>query len=132
MNKVRIYLAGTIYKEKPDSIWKSYFKSLLDIPVHGVTEYEFFDPDPQNEPEKYMIARDKAEIEKADIFVAYIERPSFGTAMEIMYCNILMTKPVFIINPSGSVKKDLWVSGHADLICSSCVECADHIRTIRF
>ena len=127
MNKVRIYLAGTIYKEKPDSIWKSYFRSLLDDSI-----YEFFDPDPQNEPEKYMIARDKAEIEKADIFIAYIQKPSFGTAMEIMYASLLQTKPIFIINPNGSVTKDLWVSGHADLICTDVNCCADHIKTIRF
>lgn len=127
MKKVRIYLAGTIYKEFPDRLWKAQFMDLLTDDV-----YEFFDPDPSNEPENYMIARDKAEIQKADIFVAYIQRPSFGTAMEIMFASMLHTKPIFVINPNGSVVNDLWVAGHAHLICTSVPDCTDHIKTIRF
>lgn len=127
MKKVRIYLAGTIYKEEPDRLWKTQFRNLFSDEV-----YEFFDPDPQNEPEFYMVSRDKAEIQKCDIFVAYIQRPSFGTAMEILYASSLMTKPVLIINPNMSLAGDLWVEYHSDMICLNIADCVEHIKTIRF
>ena len=127
MKKIKIYLAGTIYNEEPGKSWKQRFIQELDSSL-----YEFFDPDPANEPEGYMVARDKAEITKCDIFVAYIERPSFGTAMEIMYTSILGTKPIMIINPNMTLYNDLWVSYHVDTICLNIEDCANHIKTMRF
>ena len=138
MNKIRIYLAGTIYKEEPGLNWKQRFMNILNPHNQEPHKYEFFDPDPINEPEFYMVQRDKAEIEKCDVFVAYIERPSFGTAMEILYAYELKTKPVFIINPNGSLNNhdgsstDLWVTYHSSLICHNVEDCAEHIKTIRF
>ena len=127
MKKIKLYLAGTIYTDEPGKSWKQRFIQELDSSL-----YEFFDPDPVNEPESYMVARDKAEITNCDIFVAYIERPSFGTAMEIMYASMLQTKPILIINPNTSLFNDLWVSYHAHLICLDVKDCADHIKTMRF
>lgn len=144
-------MAGTIYTEPPDCGWKLELRRSLNpssffypFPENdkqrGITfpnpiepdKYDFFDPDPQNEPELYMVARDKAEISKCDIFVAYIQRPTIGTVMEFMYASLLQTKAIFIINPSGSLINDLWVRAHAHLICASVNECAEHIKTMRF
>ena len=53
MKKVRIYLAGTIYKEEPDKLWKrqlrDYFNPKEDVADQNLQNdmYEFFDPDPQ-------------------------------------------------------------------------------------
>jgi len=127
MSTVKIYLASTIYTSEPGISWKQRFTKEFDPDL-----YRFFDPDPINEPESYCIAKDKAEISNCDIFVAYIERPSFGTAMEIMYASMLHTKPIMIIDPKGILMNDLWVSFHAHLICSDVVDCANHIKTMRF
>lgn len=150
-NKIRIYLAGTIYKDPPDSSWKIEFTSYLSgrplfnpLPKNETEKgksyrdpsypdiYEYFDPDPCNEPDLFMVPRDKAEIEKCDIFVAYIQRPTFGTAMEIMYASLLNTKPIFVINPNLSLAGDLWIEYHVHKICASVKDCCEHIKTMRF
>jgi len=127
MRKIKIYLAGTIYNNQPGKSWKQRFIQELDSSL-----YQFFDPDPISEPERYCIARDKSAITNCDIFVAYIERPSFGTAMEIMYASMLHTKPILIINPKGKFIHDLWLNFHSHLICADVESCADHIKTMRF
>jgi nucleoside 2-deoxyribosyltransferase len=135
MKNIKIYLAGTIYTTSIDRYWKIEFIKQLTSSYQKVgmdVEYEFFDPDPQNEPEIYMIARDKAEISLCDIFVAYIQRPTFGTSMEIMYASLLNTKPILVINPNKKYTNDLWLKGHAHLICDSIETCASHILTMRF
>jgi nucleoside 2-deoxyribosyltransferase len=127
MRKIKIYLAGSIYTEEPGISWKKRFRDQLD-PVL----YRFFDPDPVNEPEYFMIARDKAEIENCDIFVAYIERPSFGTAMEILHSFNQQKTPILIINPGMKFETDLWLSYHSHSICDSVENCVEHIKTMRF
>lgn len=127
MKKIRIYLGGTIYNEAPDCNWKDTLKKLLPDDM-----YECFDPDPSEDPELYMVARDKAEISNCDVLVAYIQKPSFGTAMEIMYASLLHTKPIFVINPNGMMCGDLWLEAHSHLICSSVEDCAEHVKSMRF
>jgi len=131
MKNIRIYLAGTIYTTSIDRNWKNEFRNRL-TPSYQNVVYEFFDPDPANEPEAYMIARDKAEISNCDIFVAYIQRPTFGTSMEIMYASLLNTKPILVINPNEKYFNDLWLRGHAHIICGSIESCVSHIQTMRF
>jgi len=129
MNKIRIYLAGTIYDDEPGKSWKKDFtKKFEDVEY----KYEFFDPDPINEPEPYFVARDKAEIQKCDILVAYIERVTVGTTMEIFYAHSLGTKPVMIINPTGKLYTDLWMNEHIHYLTGTISDCVNHILKMKF
>lgn len=142
-NKIRIYLAGTIYREEPGLSWKKRFIDILSpvqkfgpLTLSDTTTqyhiYEYFDPDPINEPYPYMIARDKKEIEKCDLFVAYIEHASVGTIMEVYHAFNQQSIPILIINPSMNYQNDLWLKYHSHLILPSVEDCATHIKTIRF
>ena len=138
MKKVRIYLAGTIYKEEPDKLWKrqlrDYFNPKEDVADQNLQNdmYDFFDPDPQPGADVYVVARDKAEIQKCDILVAYIQRPTVGTSMEILYAHMLGTKPIIIINPNGKMLGDLWLRSCSQCWTKSILECSEWIKSMRF
>jgi hypothetical protein len=127
MKKIKIYLASTIYQCDPGKSWKKRFMDQLDSSL-----YEFFDPDPVSECNNSMIARDKYEITNCNIFVAYIERPTFGTSMEILHAFNQQTIPILVINPGLKYANDLWLKYHSHLICDNVIECTDHIKTMRF
>ncbi len=122
-----IYLASTIYIDDNDKNWKNEFISRLSYPD---SPYVFLDPDPVKEPESYVVPRDKQMILCCDIFVAYIQRPSFGVAMEIFYAYQFGTKPVLIINPNLILYNDIWVIAHSHLILESVYSCTNHIQII--
>ena len=124
---IRLYLAGTNYYEEPDKSWK---KNLLDLLSPDI--YSFYDPNPTLHPELYCVPRDKAEITNCDIFIAYIQNPSIGTSMEIMFASLLNTKPIIIINPNDNITGNLWIEAHAHYICGSIEEAAEAIKTMRF
>ena len=127
MKKVRIYLASTIYDDEPDKSWKKNLRSLLSDDV-----FSFYDPNPQPDPLLIVVPRDKAEISNSDILVAYIQKPSIGTSMEIMFASLLNTKPIIVINPNTSLFGNIWIEAHAHFICGSIEEAANHIKNMRF
>lgn len=121
-HKIKIYLAGTIYDDGPDAIWKS---SLINH-FEGDSRFLFYDPKPQLETEQYMVLKDKSEIRNCDIFVAYMQLPTVGTSMEILYA-YENQKPVFVINPNGSLFNNLWLEYHMTIMCNGVSDCANHI-----
>lgn len=127
MKKVRIYLASTIYKELPDILWKTKFVGLLSDDV-----YEFFDPDPINECNNLMIARDKYEISNCNIFVAYIKRFTCGTSMEILHAFNQQTIPIIIVNPGLIYQNDLWLKYHSHVICENIQQCSEYVKDMKF
>jgi len=128
-DKIRIYLAGSIYNDEPHSSWKLRLKKeLSDIDNH----YILFDPDPCNEPDLSMVARDKAEIDKCDIFVAYIAKYTVGTSMEIYHAFLKNNKPILIVSPDGLVKGNIWIEAHCHCIFGTIEELSEHIKSMRF
>ncbi len=127
MRKVGIYLAGTIYNEDLDRLWKPKLRNLLSDDV-----YEFFDPDPKEGSKLYVVARDKAEIQKCDILIAYIQYPTVGTSMEILYASMLETKAIIVINPNAKMIENLWLVAHAHLITTTIENCVDHVKSMKF
>lgn len=128
---IKIYLAGTIYKEEPDSTWKTNF---IDILSNNRTDnnYIFLDPEPEFEGVNHaMVARDKEMIQECDIFVAYIQRASFGTSMEIFYAYQLQTKPVLVINPNLKFFEDLWLTYHSHYRYIKLELCAEYIKEMK-
>jgi len=128
MKKNRVYLAGTIYKEEPGFSWK---KRLCSFFVNS-DNFEFIDPNPSMECDLTMVPRDKAFINSSDIFVAYIERPSFGTAMEIYHAFLQHTIPIIIINPNEICKGDLWIVSHVHCIVESVEKAVDFIKSLQY
>lgn len=120
-----IYLAGTIYTERPDSYWKTQFRDLMSrLSVTTI------DPCPSMECSDLDVLRDKKAISECDILVAYIQRPSFGTSMEIFYSYSLQSKYVVVINPNKKYYNDLWLRNHCHRMFSSVGACCKHLKEI--
>jgi nucleoside 2-deoxyribosyltransferase len=130
-NKIRIYLAGTIYDEEPANTWKQRLvNGLQDSETESM--YEVFDPDPCAECDLSMVARDKAEIEHCDIFVAYIEQYTVGTSMEIYHAFLRNNIPIIVICPNHIVEGNIWIEAHVHLIFTSVEGAVKHIKSMRF
>ena len=141
-----IYLAGTIYgvnenDTEDDKNWKTRFQSELGYPKPRVSDlgktrcggdgiYQFLDPIPEMETQHFMVPTDKKMIKRCDVFVAYIQRASVGTSMEVYFASQLEDTPVIIINPNNKFKDDLWLSYHADVICDNVEICAKYIESM--
>ena len=77
-----------------------------------------------------IVEQDKGLIDTSDILVSYVKEKTFGTIMETIYAYD-KGLPVFIINPGGKYKKDVWLSYHSDfMIYDSIEDCFDSLKNI--
>lgn len=128
-----VYLAGHTkefeYREYCKENYSSFFK-LLD-PIQKTKEllnhinYDEYIKNNYcfNDSEcNQTVDTDKELIEKSDVLVAYIQKPTFGTIMEIKhaYENDI---PVHIINPELTYKDDIWLRYHSTYIHDSIDDC---------
>ena len=128
IDKIKIYLAGTIYNEEPGISWKKEFINRLEI--YG--GYKIFDPDPVNECNLTMVARDKAAINECNVFVAYIEKCTVGTSMEIYHAFLKNDTPVIIICPNHIIDNDLWIDAHCHAIVPDVDSAIELIMKMKF
>ncbi len=125
--QLRIYLAGTIYKEEPASRWKD---DLIESIDDRDDKYLFIDPDPSFECSIAVVPQDKALINSCDVVVAYIERPSFGTAMEIYHAYNRNDIVVITINPNKLFFKDFWLRYHSSDMVENVHQASDIIKSL--
>ena len=117
--KPKIYLAGTYsvtnYK---DDIVKGYGHI-----------FDFIDPfkevDHSNSHD-YIVRSDLKYINLCEVFIAYIEYPTFGTSMEIKFASDL-GKLVIVVTPEKKFHNDPWLYIHATKIYSSLYDCMNEI-----
>ena len=130
-NKIKIYLASTIYEETEfdGQTWKSRFKEAMNI-LH--IDHDCFDPDPKHECDLTMVARDKAAIENSDIFVAYIEKTTVGTSMELYHAFLQNNIPIIVVCPNHIVEGNIWIEAHAHSIVSTVIDAVEQIGNLTF
>ena len=129
-----IYLAGTCYEDEIDINWK---KSFINYLKHS-ERYYITDPNPtkEHDPLKLgmvnfdVVGYDKRSIDNSDIVVAYINKASFGTAMEIYYAFIKQNISIYVINPNEKFKTDIWLNYHCAMMFNNIKDCADQINMI--
>lgn len=107
-----VYLCGPINgrSDVDCSDWRSKAKSLLvDLRVLDPMRHDYRG----SENARYLeiIENDKADIDESDALLAYFDKPSFGTAMEIYYAAD-QQKRVVAVN-AGDEPTSPWVTGHA-------------------
>ncbi len=73
-----------------------------------------------------IVESDKAAIENMDVLVVYIERASFGTAMEILHA-FRNDIPIYIIDPTTKWRDDVWVRYHSSKTFDTIDTCFKHI-----
>ena len=140
---MRVYLAGSV-KEKSyrEYALKNYSNKLnLFEPLREIDEkvipinfdWEDYRNDKINLSDYYVhkiVSSDKVAITKSDILVAYIENYSAGTIMEVKHAHDHRV-PVFIIDPTKSFRKDIWLRFHTIKFMDSIDECFKYILKLK-
>ncbi len=122
---MNIYLASTKY----DFDWRKYLIDRTRVLFNGkemeTTEMVFISPVLENEFHPDTVLTDKKLISECDLFIAYIDRYTAGTLMELLYAWSL-GKPTYVVSTTGLLE-DLWISYHAICKFKSLDECANAI-----
>jgi len=113
MENWRIYLAGYTKETEYRRIVHENYGVYFDIVDPLILT-----------PQTYVRvpSADKFLITTCHILVAYIRECSFGTSMEILFAYD-RNKLVFIIDPTGQIRKDKWVKFHCHRFFDSIDEC---------
>lgn len=65
-----------------------------------------------------IVAGDLEDLHNCDALLAFVDKPSFGTAMEIFYVKHDLKKPVVVIDATG-LPLSPWLVHHADVIVAT-------------
>jgi len=127
--KLCVYLSGwTQETEYRKTVKENYSDKLRLIDPMTITPIGVCEKVGENCDYVYIIQRDKKLILKSDILVAYINRLSFGTIMEVMY-SYDHGIPVYVINPSGEFLDDPWLLFHSIKQFRRIEDCFDFITS---
>jgi hypothetical protein len=127
MERKNIYLCGRINgcTDAECKDWRTVAKQLL-------LEHNCIDPmrrdyrGCENIYTYEIIEKDKEDIDNSEIILVWIDKPSFGTAMEIMYAN-MNGQTVFVVNNIGDALSP-WVAYHATLVFNTLRDACEAIN----
>jgi nucleoside 2-deoxyribosyltransferase len=127
--KNRVYLCGRINGCTDDECktWRDRAKLLL-------VNHEVLDPmlrDYRGVESMHthdIIKADKSDIDNSDVLLVWIDEPSFGTAMEIMYA-FNERKNIVVVNNIGKALSP-WVVGHATKVFYSLETACEYIGNL--
>lgn len=120
---MKVYLAGPINKcaDAQCKGWREEFKGL----VKGIVDLQILDPmrrDYRGKEDKLVdqiVEGDKDDITESDTVVANVNKPSFGTAMEIIFA-WENGKNIILITEDD--KPSPWLVYHSDKIVKTLAE----------
>jgi nucleoside 2-deoxyribosyltransferase len=121
--RLSAYLAGP-GKEKEYrryAIEKYGDKMLLKDPM-VITRDQVLDEVGENCFKTFIIRRDKKMINSCDVVIAYLPYITYGTTFEMAHAYDHGI-PVYGIDPTGELRKDVWLSFHVDQFFDSIDEC---------
>ena len=129
--RFRIYLAGPVFNTTDeDQKWRQYIKK--EILAKG---FEVIDPlelrDYRGLEEEKMVEiveKDLKDLKKSDILLIYTRKPSWGTAMEIVYA-YLQSKQIITVVPEKEISP--WLKYHTDILVSSFEELLEVLEKIK-
>jgi nucleoside 2-deoxyribosyltransferase len=119
---VKIYLAGPIHgcTDLDCRAWRGVARSYIESAGHEVLDP--MERDYRGSEEEYsedLVADDKEDIECADAVLVNANRPSWGTAMEVMYAVSFGKKVVAFATYTLSPTISPWLRCHCDAIFGS-------------
>ena len=115
-----IYLAGSAQQIK----FRTYIYKFYG---HN-KEFEILDPlklVDQNSPD--IVIQDKNLINESDIIIAYIQKWTCGTIMEIMY-SFMKGKKIYVITTNEKIRNDVWLKEHTHEFFRKIYECFEYIH----
>lgn len=132
MNRPLVYLAGYSSEFEYRKYAKDNFSDDLNLwdPMAEESMMLYLEKDEFNTRSERSSAKivefDKSVIIRSDVVVAYMERYSAGTIMEILhaYNNDV---PVLLIDPLGTFRDDVWIRYHITKAFDDVQSCLDYI-----
>lgn len=124
---MKVYLCGGIHglSDEDANKWRQCAKALLaGIVILDPMRRDYRGVEGQNVGA--FIMSDLREIAESDTLLVNATRPSWGTAMELVYARILRRRIVAFTGPDTSVSP--WLRYHCDVITVSLEEAVTHIR----
>lgn len=117
---LKVYLAGPINgcTDEECKGWRAEARRLLE-PIHAVIDPMDFDcRGREGDMAADIIKHDLSRLDEADLVLVNAERPSWGTAMELVYAR-QGGKPAiaFVGLPRSSVSP--WLRGHLAKVCGT-------------
>ena len=64
-----------------------------------------------------IVAGDMEDIENCNALLAYVDKPSIGTSMEVFYAKHVLKMPVVVVHPGE--RPSPWLIEHCDSLCKS-------------
>lgn len=138
--KKNVYLAGAFEENEYRFFCKKYYSDVFNLidPINDSSKDILKDNNIEMNQEtgklyippevgQVIVDTDKDLIDSCYFIVAYVNRPSFGTAMEICYAHENHI-PVFTINPNQQCKDDVWLRYHSTKIFESIEECFEWLK----
>jgi len=134
---VRVYLAGAIEETGYRTAATDKYSNLVTI-VDPLVEVEaiIIQSDLADvimkkrkltkEEKDKIVEQDKACIDTCDILVAYVRKYSAGTMMEILHAWNCQ-KTIYLIDPTGNFREDVWIDSHVTRAFDSIEDCFDFI-----
>ena len=120
---LKVYLAGPINgcTDEECKEWREEARQILE-PTHAVIDPMDFDcRGLEREMVGEIIKHDLDRLDEADIVLVNANRPSWGTAMELVYAR-QGGKPVIAYVGFGSSDVSPWLQGHSAKVCHTLVE----------
>ena len=124
---MKVYLAGPIHacSDKEAQDWRDYATSIL-----GQWLIDVLDPMDRDyrgrEADSFVdiITQDKRDVLDADVLLAYVQKPSVGTSMEVLYA-WEHGKRVLVVAPDAVSP---WLRYHSEAVFSTLDDALDYLR----
>ena len=125
---LKVYLAGPINgcADEECKKWRLFARQMLE-PIHAVIDPMDFDcRGREGDMAADIIKHDLERLDEADLVLVNAERPSWGTAMELVYAR-QGGKPAiaFVGLPRSCVSP--WLRGHLAKVCGTLPQACFHI-----
>jgi len=117
--KIRIYLAGTTTATKYRDIVHGYFDKYKCLEIVDPMQFE-------TQKSIAVVKEDKDAIDTCDYLVAWVQKPTFGTVMEILYAYNLRI-PVLVICDNETCRIDPWLAAHTYLYFKDINSCFEYL-----
>jgi nucleoside 2-deoxyribosyltransferase len=135
MNKKKLYLSHNMEIRHKVRVWELIVESNTNIelvnPFYDLNKEAFesiengiitVDEFRSSMPKGKIVENDLNAIKSCDGIVSYIEKPSFGTAMELFYCKTILNKPIYIYTKNHKFAYHPWITYCSDNIFTSLEE----------
>ena len=125
---MKLYLAGPIndITGAEAAGWRDRVRQSLADLVDVSNPLDRDVPSARDDAFKNIVEGDKLELDASDVVLAYCSQPSYGTAMEILYC-WERSIPILVVLPPDQVVSP-WVRYHATEIHNGLDSALESVR----